>query len=97
MYTVERSLTGTDPWVVIASDLSQTTTSFSDTGLEEFTKYFYRISASNSDGTSDLATAEVSTFSVISTVFNRNGKSGDKIGLDLETLNEGEPVKTHRN
>ena len=89
-YTIERSLTGTDSWEVIASDLPKTTTSYSDAGLSEFTTYFYRISASNPDGTSDFSTAEVSTFSVISTVFNRNGKSREIIGLDLEALNEGE-------
>lgn len=87
-YILERSPTGNDSWVQIAS-LPQTTTTYSDQGLSEFTKYFYRISASNSDGTSGFATTMARTLSVLSSATNLNGKSGDKIGFELTSLAQG--------
>ena len=88
-YTIDRSLTGTDPWVQIVTDLPQANSSFSDQGLNEFTEYFYRIFAGNENGTSDTSFAMTRTQSVLSSSTNLNGKSGDKIGFELTSLAVG--------
>jgi hypothetical protein len=63
-YIVERSLTGTGSWSQVAS-LAANVTSYSDTGLNASTTYFYRVHATNSGGDSantnvDSATTEPS-------------------------------------
>jgi regulation of enolase protein 1 (concanavalin A-like superfamily) len=50
-YIVERSLSGTGSWSQLAS-LAANTTSYSDTGLNSSTTYFYRVHATNSGGDS---------------------------------------------
>jgi hypothetical protein len=87
-YVLQQSLSPDGPWTEIAT-LPQSTTSFSDMDLEEFTRYFYRIFATNSDGASDFATATTKTFSTLSSSTNLNGKSGDKIGFELTSLSIG--------
>ena len=54
-YTVKRRASPTDPYVTIASDL--TTTSYSDSGLEGNTTYYYVVTASNAEGESSFSTS----------------------------------------
>ena len=57
---VERSPNGTDSWTVLAGTLPPGTSSYSDTGLDASTSYFYRVRATNVAGSStysDVATA----------------------------------------
>ncbi len=54
-YTVKRRASPTDAYVTVASDL--TTTSYSDTGLEGGTTYYYVVTASNADGESGFSTS----------------------------------------
>jgi len=93
-YTIERSLTGDDPWEVAVSELPQTITAYSDQELEEFTIYYYRITAGNQNSTSFASTTQASTLSSITTVFNENGKIDGKVSLDLVALHEGQAGET---
>ena len=54
-YTVKRRASPSDPYVTIASDL--TATSYSDSGLEGNTTYYYVVTASNADGESAFSTS----------------------------------------
>ena len=89
-YTLERSETGDDPWTVIGSGIPQSTTNFSDTGLEEFTQYSYRISAGNANATTGFTTTLARTNSNLSSIDNFNGKNRDKIGPKLTSLALGD-------
>ncbi|MGV6828553.1 MAG: fibronectin type III domain-containing protein [Flavobacteriales bacterium] len=51
-FNIERSLTGTDNWMLIQT-ITQNTVNFSDTGLAENTSYYYRINAQNNEGSSN--------------------------------------------
>jgi hypothetical protein len=59
-FRVERSPDGLTGWVEIA-DLGAGTQSHGDAGLEAATQYFYRVSAYNSNGSSDYAEANATT------------------------------------
>jgi hypothetical protein len=59
-YLVERSPTGSAPWVGIAA-LPAGAESYSDNGLSASTTYYYRVSAENMHGSSAYATANATT------------------------------------
>ena len=51
-YQLEQATASAGPWTVIAAALPANTTSFSATGLNEATRYYFRIRASNAGGAS---------------------------------------------
>ena len=53
-YTVQRSLDGVD-WSTLTKALPAGSTSFSDSGLDDATEYFYRVMATNAIGVSDFS------------------------------------------
>ena len=59
-FKVERSLTGSSNWVVIA-DLGADMEAHGDAGLDAATQYFYRVSANNGNGSSGFASANATT------------------------------------
>lgn len=61
-YEVERSLTGTDTWSLIAT-IAANSTSYSDTGLTQATEYYYRVRAVASGGQSTYSNVSSSVTS----------------------------------
>lgn len=60
-FTVERSLNGTD-WNNVSSTIAKNSMSYSDYGLNTSTKYFYRVKATNTNGSSAYTnTADATT------------------------------------
>lgn len=54
-YRVERATVGGGPYSTVSGDLGPNTTAYTDTGLDVATTYYYRVSAFNSFGQSDLS------------------------------------------
>lgn len=52
-YRIRRSLDPAGPWTVIVEDLPANDTTFTDTGLQELTEYFYEVAAYNAVAPSD--------------------------------------------
>ncbi|MDP4207914.1 MAG: fibronectin type III domain-containing protein [Bacteroidota bacterium] len=70
-YKVERSLTGTSAWDVIAT-ANKNSTSYSNTGLSLKTQYYYRVQATNSHGSSaysNTATVRTKISSVTDSIY----------------------------
>jgi hypothetical protein len=59
-FKVERSLTGSSNWVEIAN-LGAGMEAHGDAGLDAATRYFYRVSANNGNGSSGFASADDTT------------------------------------
>src|SRR5205823_11905882 len=59
-FRIERSLTGTSGWTQIAT-LGANTTTYTNTGLSRRTKYYYRIVAYNTTGTSSYSNTASTT------------------------------------
>jgi hypothetical protein len=54
-YTLERSLDGSTNWTELTSTLPADTTTYSDTGLNAGATYYYRVKATNENGSSDYS------------------------------------------
>lgn len=88
-YRIERSPNGEDDWILLA-DLPADTTSYTDTGLEPDTTWFYRILAYNDDGDSDWSSAvQASTLPLeITATFTADVNGYSHVGA---TIRSGQP------
>ena len=75
-YKVERSIDGGSTWSTLVANTGSASTTYSDTGLQASTSYWYRVSAINSAGTgspSNTATATTSSAPTKSFVLTQSG------------------------
>ena len=71
-YTVERSLDGDSNWTELTSTLPADATTYSDTGLSAGTTYYYRVKATNENGSSGYSNTASATPSEIVYVFTED-------------------------
>ena len=96
-FKVERRLNGSSNWVVIA-DLGAGMEAHGDAGLDAATRYFYRVSANNGNGSSGFASADATTNGEQPpwVVLSANGyKSKGRHGVTL-TWSAAVPVDVYR-
>lgn len=66
-FNIERAMSSGGPWSQIAS-VSTDVTSYQNTGLSEFTTYYYRVSSFNSTGMSSYSNVVSATTSISTTI-----------------------------
>jgi hypothetical protein len=76
-YTVERSLDGSTGWTELTSTLPADSTTYSDKGLNAGTTYYYRVKATNTNGSSGYTNVASATPSDIVDVLTEDWTGAD--------------------